>query len=102
RLGTRRLVLGTACCQFFHGRTQIAGEPMQRRTIWIVDAYRATGDSASLWYAARQHDCQLEHASGAEALNLDKTTDGKNLAAGNYVMNMVSEGKTGSILVTIK
>jgi len=28
--------------------------------------------------------------------------DGKKLAAGNYVMSLVSEGKTASILVTIK
>jgi hypothetical protein len=28
---------------------------------------------------------------------LDKTMDGKKLAAGNYVMSMVSEGKTASI-----
>ena len=34
--------------------------------------------------------------------NLDKTMDGKKLAAGNYIMSVVSEGKTASILVTIK
>ena len=34
--------------------------------------------------------------------NLDKTMDGKKLAAGNYLMSVVSEGKTASILVTIK
>jgi hypothetical protein len=28
--------------------------------------------------------------------------NGKKLAAGNYVMSVVSEGKTASILVTIK
>jgi hypothetical protein len=28
--------------------------------------------------------------------------DGKKLAAGNYVMSVVSEGKTASILLTIK
>src|SRR5262245_12619994 len=32
----------------------------------------------------------------------DKTMDGKRLAAGNYVMSVVSEGKTASILLTIK
>src|SRR6266436_8746367 len=39
---------------------------------------------------------------GKTKTNLDKTTDGKKLAAGNYVMSVVSEGKTASILVTIK
>jgi hypothetical protein len=34
--------------------------------------------------------------------NLDKTMDGKKLAAGNYIMSVVSDGKTASILVTIK
>ena len=34
--------------------------------------------------------------------NLDKTMDGKKLAAGNYIMSVVSEGKTASILITIK
>jgi hypothetical protein len=34
--------------------------------------------------------------------NLDKTMDGKKLAAGNYVLSVVSEGKTASILFTIK
>jgi hypothetical protein len=44
----------------------------------------------------------LNTAVGAEALNLDRTMDGKKLATGNYVMSMVSEGKTASILVAIK
>ena len=39
---------------------------------------------------------------GKSKTNLDKTMDGKKLAAGNYVMRVVSEGKTASILVTIK
>jgi hypothetical protein len=39
---------------------------------------------------------------GKTKTNLDKTMDGKKLAAGNYVMSVVSEGKTASILLTIK
>jgi hypothetical protein len=39
---------------------------------------------------------------GKTKTNLDKTMDGKKLAAGNYVMSVVSEGKTVSILFTIK
>jgi hypothetical protein len=39
---------------------------------------------------------------GKTKTNLDKTMDGKKLAAGNYVMSVVSEGKTASIHVTIK
>jgi len=39
---------------------------------------------------------------GKSKTNLDKTMDGKKLASGNYVMSVVSEGKTASILVTIK
>ena len=39
---------------------------------------------------------------GKTKTNLDKTMDGKKLGAGNYVMSVVSEGKTASILVTIK
>lgn len=39
---------------------------------------------------------------GKNKTNLDKTMDGKKLAAGNYVMSVVSEGKTASILLTIK
>ena len=39
---------------------------------------------------------------GKTKTNLDKTMDGKKLAAGNYLMSVVSEGKTASILVTIK
>ena len=34
--------------------------------------------------------------------NLDKTMDGKKLAPGNYIMSVVSEGKTASIRFTIK
>jgi hypothetical protein len=39
---------------------------------------------------------------GKTKTNLDKTMDGTKLAAGNYVVSVVSEGKTASILVTIK
>ena len=39
---------------------------------------------------------------GKTKTNLDKTMDGKKLAAGNYVISVVSEGKTASILVTVK
>ena len=39
---------------------------------------------------------------GKTKTKLDKTMNGKKLAAGNYVMSVVSEGKTASILVTIK
>jgi hypothetical protein len=39
---------------------------------------------------------------GKTKTNLDKTMDGTKLVAGNYVMSLVSEGKTASILVTIK
>jgi len=39
---------------------------------------------------------------GKNKTNLDKTMDGKKLAAGNHVVSVVSEGKTASILVTIK
>ena len=39
---------------------------------------------------------------GKTKTNLDKTMDGKKLAAGNYVVSVVSEGKTVSLLVTIK
>jgi hypothetical protein len=52
--------------------------------------------------SARKHDCQLEHGSRCRSIGPDRTMDGKKLAAGNYVMSVVSEGKTGSILLTIK
>jgi len=39
---------------------------------------------------------------GKTKTNLDKTMDGKKLGPGNYVMSVVSEGKTASILLTIK
>ena len=39
---------------------------------------------------------------GQTKTNLDKTMDGKKLGAGNYIMSVISEGKTASILVTIK
>ena len=39
---------------------------------------------------------------GKTKTNLDKTMDGKKLPAGNYIMSVVSEGKTASILFTIR
>ena len=39
---------------------------------------------------------------GKNKITIDKTMDGKKLSAGNYVMSVVSEGKTASILFTIK
>jgi hypothetical protein len=39
---------------------------------------------------------------GKTKTTIDKTMDGKKLSAGNYVMSVVSEGKTASILFTIK
>ena len=39
---------------------------------------------------------------GKTKTNLDRTMDGKKLAAGNYIMSVLSEGKTASILLTIK
>jgi len=39
---------------------------------------------------------------GKTKTNLDKTMDGKKLAAGNYIMSVVSQGETASILFTIK
>jgi hypothetical protein len=39
---------------------------------------------------------------GKTKTNLDKTMDGKKLVAGNYLMSVVSEGRTATILVTIK
>ena len=39
---------------------------------------------------------------GKTKTSLAKTMDGKKLARGDYVMSVVSEGKTASILVTIK
>jgi hypothetical protein len=39
---------------------------------------------------------------GKTKTNIDKTMDGKKLAAGKYIMSVVSEGKTASILFTIK
>jgi hypothetical protein len=39
---------------------------------------------------------------GKTKTNLDKTMDGKKLSAGNYIMSVVSEGKTASIRFTIK
>ncbi len=39
---------------------------------------------------------------GKTKTNIDKTMDGKKLPAGNYIMSVVSEGKTANILFTIK
>ena len=39
---------------------------------------------------------------GKTKTTIDKTMDGKKLPAGNYLMSIVSEGKTASILFTIK
>ena len=39
---------------------------------------------------------------GRTKTTIDKTMDGKKLSAGNYIMSVVSEGKTASILFTIK
>jgi hypothetical protein len=39
---------------------------------------------------------------GKNKTTIDKTMDGKKLSAGNYVMSVVSEGKTASIFFTIK
>ena len=39
---------------------------------------------------------------GKAKTTIDKTMDGKKLSAGNYIMSVVSEGKTASILFTIK
>ena len=64
--------------------------------------HTATRDSASLLYAARKHDCQLEHGTRCRSIGSRQTMDAKKLAAGNYIISVVSEGKTASILVTIK
>jgi len=39
---------------------------------------------------------------GQNQSELDKPMDGKKLAAGNYIMSVVNEGKTASIFITIK
>jgi len=39
---------------------------------------------------------------GKTKTTIDKTMDGKKLPAGHYIMSVVSEGKTASILFTIK
>jgi hypothetical protein len=39
---------------------------------------------------------------GKTKTTIGKTMDGKKLSAGNYIMSVVSEGKTTSILFTIK
>src|SRR5439155_26802319 len=39
---------------------------------------------------------------GKTKTNIDKTMDAKKLPAGNYIMSVVSEGKTANILFTIK
>ena len=37
---------------------------------------------------------------GKAKTNVDKTMDGKKVAAGNYLLSVVSEGKNASILLT--
>ena len=39
---------------------------------------------------------------GKMKTTLNRTMDGKKLAPGNYILSVVSEGKTASILLTIK
>lgn len=39
---------------------------------------------------------------GKMKTNLNRTMDGKKLPPGNYILSVVSEGKTASILLTIK
>jgi hypothetical protein len=39
---------------------------------------------------------------GKTKTTIDKTMDGKKLSSGTYIMSVVSEGKTASILFTIK
>jgi hypothetical protein len=39
---------------------------------------------------------------GKTKTTIDKTMDGNRLSAGNYIMSVVSKGKTASILFTIK
>ena len=39
---------------------------------------------------------------GKTKTTIDKTMDGKKLSPGNYIMSVVREGKTASILFTIK
>jgi hypothetical protein len=39
---------------------------------------------------------------GKTKTNINKAMDGKKLSAGNYIMSVVSQGKTASILFTIK
>jgi hypothetical protein len=39
---------------------------------------------------------------GKSKTTIDKTMDGKKLSAGHYIMSVVSEGKTASILFTVK
>jgi hypothetical protein len=39
---------------------------------------------------------------GKTKTKIDETMDGKKLAAGNYLMSVVSEGKTASILFTVR
>ncbi|PYL50419.1 MAG: hypothetical protein DMF32_04230 [Verrucomicrobia bacterium] len=89
------------CCHFFHERTRIAGELSNGERSGSLTR-TATRDSASLLYAARKHDCQLEHGSRCRSIGPRQTNGWKELAAGNYVMSVVSEGKTASILVNIK
>ncbi len=54
-------------CHLFHGRTRIAGELSNGERSGSLTR-TATRDSASLLYAARKHDCQLEHASRCRSI----------------------------------
>jgi hypothetical protein len=47
-------------------------------------------------------DTGIATRQGNQMNIIDKTMDGKKLPAGNYIMSVVSEGKTASILFTIK
>jgi len=67
----------------------------------------------------RWHHCEREHGEREERTapgsppavillqiktktTIDKTMDGKKLSAGDYIMSVISESKTASILFTIK
>src|SRR5213078_4355002 len=64
------------CCHFFHERSRIAGELSNGERSGSLTR-TATRDSASLLYAARKHDCQLEHGSRCRSIGPRQTMDGK-------------------------
>jgi hypothetical protein len=85
------------------------------RTIWIVGGYAELSvESKDGMIIVNVHAVNAKNEpvpgsmpavillQGKTKTNLDKTLDGKKLAAGNYVVSVVSEGKTASILLTIK